>query len=113
MALSFKVGPPVLALIRTGTGSGAGTVTGAGALCHSLSGTGRRADAGSGFRARAGADAAPGAGAGVRARESGIGDNIGLADVILKRLSVFNHICTDLRITGRILFHSVGTESRL
>lgn len=29
MAFSFKVGPPVLALVWSGTGSGAGTVTGA------------------------------------------------------------------------------------
>lgn len=115
MAFSFKVGPSVLGLIWSGTGSGAGTVAGARTQCHSMSGTGDRAAVGSGFRAGAGAgaDAAPGAGAGVWARESGIGENIVFADVTLKRLSVFNRVCTDLRITDRILFHSVGTQSRL
>lgn len=101
MAFSFKVGPPVLALIWSGTGSGAGTVTGARTERHSVSGTGFRAGAG------AGADAAPGAGAGVWAGESGIA----FADVILKRLSVFQRVCADLRKTARILFHSVATQS--
>lgn len=110
MAFSFQVGPSVLALIWSGTGSGAGTVTGARTQRHSMSGTGNRADVGSGFRAgaRARADAAPGAGAGVWAGESG--ENTVFADVILKRLSVFHRLCTDLRITERILFHSVGTQ---
>lgn len=78
-----------------------------------MSGTGNRADVGSGFRAgaRARADAAPGAGAGVWARESGVAQNTGFADVILKRLSVFHRVCTDLQKTHGILFHSVGTQS--
>lgn len=113
MAFSFKVGPSVLALIWSGTGSGAGAVTGTGTQRHSVSGTGNGADVGSGFRAGAGAgaDAAPGAGAGVRAGESGIGQNVVFADVILKRLSVFQRVCAGLGITHGILFHPVGTQS--
>lgn len=113
MAFSFKVGPPVLSLIWSGTGSGAGTVTGARTQCHSMSGTGKGADIGPGLRAGARADAAPGTRAWVGAGESRIGDEIVFADVILKRLSVFDRIRADLRITDRILFHSVGTQSRL
>lgn len=113
MAFSFKVGPPVLSLIWSGTGSGAGTVTGARTQCHSMSGTGKGADIGPGLRARARADATPGTRARVWAGKSRIGDEMAFADVILKRLSVFDRVRADLRITDRILFHSVGTQSRL
>lgn len=113
MAFSFKVGPPVLSLIWSGTGSGAGTVTGARTQCHSMSGTGKGANIGPGLRARARADAAPGTRAWVWAGESRIGDQIAFADVVLKRLSVFDRIRADLQITDRILFHSVGSQSRL
>lgn len=113
MAFSFKVGPPVLSLIWSGTGSGAGTITGARTQCHSMSGTREGADIGPGFRARARADATPGTRAGVWAGESRIGDEIVFADVILKRLSVFDRVRADLRITRRVLFHSVGAQRRL
>lgn len=117
MAFSFKVGPSVLGLIWSGTGSGAGTVAGARTQRRSVSGAGDGdgAAAGSGFRAGAGAgaDAAPGAGAGLWAGESATGDDTDFADVTLKSLSVFNRVCTDLRITEGTLFHSAGTHSRL
>lgn len=111
MAFSFKVGPSVLAHIWSGTGNGAGTVAGARTQCHAMSGTGNGADVGSGFRARAGADAAPGTGAWVWARESRVCDQIVFADVILKRLSVFNRVRTDLRIRRGSLFHSAAAQS--
>lgn len=63
------------------------------------------------FRAEARTDATSGARAGVWARESGVCVKIGFVDVTVSRLSVFKGVCTDLRATHWVLFHSVCTQS--